>query len=71
MARSTGSAAQRNAETFPPALLRTVGYYGNAADAASEFRRLAEGLDIAVVSVVAARPSVESVRVVMEACRPD
>ena len=68
--RRRGASADEVADAFPPELLRTVGYYGNAVDAASEFRRLAEGLDIAVVRVVAARPGVESVRAVMEACKP-
>ena len=69
--RRNGASADEVAGAFSPELLRTVGYYGNAEGAAAEFRRLAEGLDIAMVRVVAARPSIESVRAVMEACRPD
>ena len=65
-----GASADEVADAFSPELLRTVGYYGNAEGAAAEFRRLAEGLDIAMVRVVAARPGVDSVRAVMEACRP-
>ena len=57
-------------EAFPSELLRRVGYYGPAAGAAEAFRRLAQGLDTAIVRVVAARPGVESVRAVMEACAP-
>ncbi len=68
--RRAGSSADEVADAFPPALLRTVGYYGSAANAAAEFRRLAEGLDIAIVRVVAARPGIDSVRAVMEACMP-
>jgi 5,10-methylenetetrahydromethanopterin reductase len=57
-------------ETFPRELLQAVGYYGPAAGAAAAFGRLAEGLDVAVVRVVRARPGVESVRAVMQACAP-
>jgi len=57
-------------DAFPESLLRQVGYYGPAAGAAAAFRRLAEGLDTAIVRVVAARPGVDSVRAVMRACAP-
>ena len=59
------------AAAFPPELLRQVGYYGPAEGAGKAFRELAEGLDVAVVRVVAARPGVESVRAVMDACQPE
>lgn len=59
------------ADAFPPELLKTVGYYGPADGASEAFRRLAQGLDIAIVRVVAARSGVDSVRAVMEACRPE
>ncbi len=68
--RRRGASADDVAEAFPPALLRSVGYYGNAAGAAAEFRRLAQGLDIAIVRVVAARPGIDSTRAVMDACKP-
>ena len=68
--RRKGCGADEVADAFPPALLRTVGYYGSAENAAAEFRRLAQGLDIAIVRVVKARPGVQSVRAVMEACSP-
>lgn len=58
-------------ERFPRELLQMVGYYGPAAGAAAAFRRLAVGLDVAMVRVVAARPGIESVRAVMQACRPE
>ena len=35
------------------------------------FRRLAEGLDVAIVRVVAARPGLASVLAVLQACRPE
>ena len=68
--RRSGASADEVADAFPPALLRTVGYYGSAQNAAAEFARLAEGLDIAIVRVVAARPGIDSVRAVMQACAP-
>jgi alkanesulfonate monooxygenase SsuD/methylene tetrahydromethanopterin reductase-like flavin-dependent oxidoreductase (luciferase family) len=57
-------------DAFPEKLLRHVGYYGPAAGAAAAFGKLADGLDCAIVRVVAARPGIESTRAVMEACQP-
>jgi 5,10-methylenetetrahydromethanopterin reductase len=68
--RAKGMPEDEVIDAFPPELLRAVGYYGPAAGAAAAFRRLSEGLDIAVVRVVAARPGVESVQAVMRACAP-
>ena len=48
-----------------------VGYYGPAAGAAAAFARLARGLDTAIVRVVPARPGVEAVLEVLDACRPE
>ena len=56
--------------SFPEELLRRVGYFGPAAGAAAAFRRLAEGLDTAIVRVVAVRPGTAAVRAVIEACMP-
>lgn len=58
------------AKRIPSALLSRVGYFGTAEGAAAEFRRLAQGLDLAIVRVVAARPGLDSVRAVMRACSP-
>ena len=69
--RKRGASHDEVADAFPPELLKTVGYYGPAGGAAAAFGRLAEGLDIAVVRVVAARPGIESTRAAMEACRPE
>jgi alkanesulfonate monooxygenase SsuD/methylene tetrahydromethanopterin reductase-like flavin-dependent oxidoreductase (luciferase family) len=66
-----GATAAEIAEQFPRELLRAVGYYGSAGGAAAAFKRLAAGLDTAIVRVVAARPGVESVLAVMRACKPD
>ena len=68
--RASGAPQAELVEAFPPELLRRVGYFGPAAGAAEAFRRLAEGLDVAIVRVVAARPGVDSVRAVMQACLP-
>ena len=68
--RRAGASNDEVADAFPTALLRSVGYYGTPNGAAKEFKRIAEGLDIAMVRVVAARPDIQSVRAVMEACKP-
>ena len=68
--RDRGVSGNELVDAFPQELLQQVGYYGSAAGAAEAFRRLAQGLDIAIVRVVAARPGIDSVRAVMEACAP-
>ena len=68
--RELGEPNDRVAAAFPVEVLRQVGYFGPAEGAGKAFRKLAEGLDVAVVRVVAARPELDSVRAVMEACRP-
>ena len=57
-----GASQDEVADAFPPDLLLKVGYYGKPDGAADAFRNLAEGLDTAIVRVVAARPGVASVR---------
>jgi alkanesulfonate monooxygenase SsuD/methylene tetrahydromethanopterin reductase-like flavin-dependent oxidoreductase (luciferase family) len=69
--RQRGAPANEVADAFPPELLKHVGYYGTPEEAAGAFRRLAEGLDIAIVRVVAARPGIASVQAVLQACRPE
>ncbi|MCC7372840.1 MAG: LLM class flavin-dependent oxidoreductase [Chloroflexi bacterium] len=69
--RDRGASEAELIDAFPIELARLVGYFGPAAGAAAAFRRLAEGLDTAIVRVVASRPGDESsVRAVMEACQP-
>jgi 5,10-methylenetetrahydromethanopterin reductase len=68
--RQRGATPDEVADAFPPALLQQVGYYGTPEGAAAAFRRLAGGLDAAIVRVVAARPGMESVRTVLHACQP-
>jgi hypothetical protein len=57
-------------DAFPIELARLVGYFGPAKDAGAAFRRVAEGLDTAIVRVVPARPGLEAITAVMEACKP-
>ena len=65
-----GASPDQLADAFPPELLSRVGYYGDATGGAKAFRRLAEGLDIAIVRVVAARPGAHGVLTTMRACAP-
>jgi alkanesulfonate monooxygenase SsuD/methylene tetrahydromethanopterin reductase-like flavin-dependent oxidoreductase (luciferase family) len=65
-----GASAAEIADLFPRELLQRVAYFGPADGAAAAFRRLAQGLDLAIVRVVAARPGVDAVLAVMRACRP-
>ncbi len=69
--RARGAHEDEIVEAFPRELLRLVGYYGPAAGAAAAFRRLSEGLDVAIVRVVAARAGAEPVADTMRACRPE
>jgi alkanesulfonate monooxygenase SsuD/methylene tetrahydromethanopterin reductase-like flavin-dependent oxidoreductase (luciferase family) len=69
--RQRGAKADEVADAFPPELLQRVGYYGTPEGAAPAFRRLAQGLDVAIVRVVAARPGMASVLDVLRACRPE
>ncbi len=69
--RDRGAPTEDLVDAFPRDLLRQVGYYGPAAGAAEAFRRLAQGLDTAVVRVVPARPGPDSVLAVARACRPE
>lgn len=57
-------------EAFPTDLLQRVGYFGPATGAAEAFRRLADGLDVAIVRVVAVRPGPDVALEVMRACAP-
>jgi alkanesulfonate monooxygenase SsuD/methylene tetrahydromethanopterin reductase-like flavin-dependent oxidoreductase (luciferase family) len=68
--RKRGASPEEVADAMSPDLLRRVGYYGPATGAGAAFRRLAKGLDTAVVRVVASRPGLDSVYAAMRACRP-
>lgn len=70
-ARDQGADPDTLAAELPDALLAKVGYWGPPAGARSAFLRLAEGLDTAVVRVVAAsRNDAEGVRLALRACAP-
>jgi alkanesulfonate monooxygenase SsuD/methylene tetrahydromethanopterin reductase-like flavin-dependent oxidoreductase (luciferase family) len=69
--RATGASDDEIVDAFPPELVRQVGYFGPPAGAAAAVRRLAEGLDLAIVRVIAARPGAEHVLATMQACRPE
>jgi alkanesulfonate monooxygenase SsuD/methylene tetrahydromethanopterin reductase-like flavin-dependent oxidoreductase (luciferase family) len=69
--RERGASDDEIVEAFPRELLRQVGYYGRAGGAAAAFRRLAEGLDTAIVRVVPARQGPDGVYAVLRACRPE
>lgn len=68
--RDRGASEGELTDAFPVELAELVGYFGPASGAAAAFRRLAEGLDTAIVRVVAARPGRESITATMEACQP-
>jgi alkanesulfonate monooxygenase SsuD/methylene tetrahydromethanopterin reductase-like flavin-dependent oxidoreductase (luciferase family) len=68
--RDRGASLEELYDAMPVDLARMVGYFGPAAGAAAAFKRLSEGLDIALVRVVLARPTLESAVAVLEACRP-
>jgi alkanesulfonate monooxygenase SsuD/methylene tetrahydromethanopterin reductase-like flavin-dependent oxidoreductase (luciferase family) len=66
--REKGAKDDELADAFPAELLSRTSVYGTPAEAAREFRRLAEGLDVAIVRIVAARPGPEHVLQTMRAC---
>lgn len=68
--RDRGEPLEKLYDLMPPELGLHVGYFGPARGAAAAFARLAEGLDVALVRVVPARPTLQSAIAVMEACRP-
>ena len=69
--REEGVSREEVADAFSTELLLNVGYYGPADGAAAAFLSLSQGLDVAIVRVVAARRGVESVLAVMRACSPN
>jgi alkanesulfonate monooxygenase SsuD/methylene tetrahydromethanopterin reductase-like flavin-dependent oxidoreductase (luciferase family) len=68
--RAKGMPQDELIDAFPRELALQVGYFGPAKGAAAAFRSLSQGLDVAIVRVVAARPGVEAVQAVMRACAP-
>ena len=68
--RDRGCGMDELAADCPEEMLKRVGYFGKAEGAAAAIRRLAEGLDVAIVRVVVATPGVSSVLATMRAGRP-
>ena len=54
--RDRGASEEELIDAFPVELAKLVGYFGPASGAAAAFRRLAEGLDTAIVRVVRRPP---------------
>lgn len=69
--REDGASSDELADAFPADMLLKVGYFGKADGAAEAFRRLSQGLDIAIVRVVAAKRGIAGVLATMKACRPE
>jgi alkanesulfonate monooxygenase SsuD/methylene tetrahydromethanopterin reductase-like flavin-dependent oxidoreductase (luciferase family) len=68
--RSRNAPVEEQVDAFPPEMCLAVGYFGKAEGAAEHFRKLAEGLDIALVRIVASKPGIGAARDVIEACAP-
>jgi alkanesulfonate monooxygenase SsuD/methylene tetrahydromethanopterin reductase-like flavin-dependent oxidoreductase (luciferase family) len=68
--RDRGTAMKDLVASAPDEMLRSVGYYGPAAQAPAAFARLSAGLDEAVVRVITARPGLEPVAAAMAALTP-
>ncbi len=68
--RAEGASRDEVAAAFPEHVLQAVAYFGRADGAAAAFKRLAQGLDTAIVRVVASGPGLDSVRAAMRACAP-
>jgi alkanesulfonate monooxygenase SsuD/methylene tetrahydromethanopterin reductase-like flavin-dependent oxidoreductase (luciferase family) len=68
--RDRGASLDELCDAASDELLLGVGYFGTPDGAYEHFLRLAQGLDVAVVRVVAARRGLDSVRAVMRACAP-
>jgi alkanesulfonate monooxygenase SsuD/methylene tetrahydromethanopterin reductase-like flavin-dependent oxidoreductase (luciferase family) len=66
--RTRNAPIEELVDAFPTAICLAVGYFGKAEGAAEHFRRLAEGLDIALVRIVASQPGMDSARAVIKAC---
>ena len=68
--RSRNVPIEELVDAFPKEICLAVGYYGKAEGAAEHFRRLAEGLDIALVRIVASKPGMDAAQAVITACAP-
>jgi alkanesulfonate monooxygenase SsuD/methylene tetrahydromethanopterin reductase-like flavin-dependent oxidoreductase (luciferase family) len=68
--RDAGASMDELVEACPDSLLSATSYFGPPADAGAAFRRLATGLDEAIVRVVPARPGAAAVATTIRACAP-
>lgn len=68
--RERGADEDALADACADEFLRACGAWGRPDDVAAQLRRLAVGLDIAIVRVVIARPGIAAARLVVEACAP-
>ncbi|MDO8562937.1 MAG: LLM class flavin-dependent oxidoreductase [Candidatus Limnocylindria bacterium] len=68
--RAKGASDDELVEACPDRVLDRLGAYGRPARALAAARRLAEGLDLAIIRVVCARPGIGAARAVLEACAP-
>lgn len=68
--RDSGASLDELCDAASDDLLLGVGYFGTPEGARDHFLKLAAGLDVALVRVVAARPGLDAVRAVMRACAP-
>lgn len=66
--RERGEPLEVLAASVPPDLLRTVGAWGGAAEAASAFESLSAGLDLPIARVVASREPRAAAAAVIDAC---
>jgi len=69
--RRSGASSDEVAEAFPADLMSKVGYFGPAAGAKEAFLKIAEGLDTAIVRVVATRPGIDATLAAIRACAPN
>jgi alkanesulfonate monooxygenase SsuD/methylene tetrahydromethanopterin reductase-like flavin-dependent oxidoreductase (luciferase family) len=68
--RAKGASIQELADDLPPEMVRQLGYYGPVAGAAKALAGLVQGLDVAIVRVIAVRPGLDQTLETLEACRP-
>jgi alkanesulfonate monooxygenase SsuD/methylene tetrahydromethanopterin reductase-like flavin-dependent oxidoreductase (luciferase family) len=66
--RRAGAPVEEQVDAFPAEMCLAVGYFGKPEGAAAHFHKLAEGLDIALVRIVASKPGMEAARAVIRAC---
>ena len=69
--RNRNGSSEEVLKAFPDELLEAVGVSSNITNARDKFYNLADGLDTAIVRVVAAKPGLDSIRAVMQACAPN